>query len=169
MVLEASLLNTQHYKVRIKGKWSNHRNKVAPSPKPLCRIYWTGNLQVTFDYGRQQQPNLSARLIIRYTLQRSKTLSPPPKGMSWVWQLTASDGEAPFLKIWRVWSSYSLPLLPGTLWIVVVVSLKVPWMGEIDLFKLFVLDRNTWYPITVSKIKETTNKCKYRCTMCVIP
>ena len=37
--LDATLLNTQHYKVRIKGKWSNPGNKVAPSPTPRCSSY----------------------------------------------------------------------------------------------------------------------------------
>ena len=32
MVLDASLLNTKHYKVWIKGKWSNPGNGVAPFP-----------------------------------------------------------------------------------------------------------------------------------------
>ena len=32
MVLAATLLNTQHYKVRIKVKWSNPGKRVAPSP-----------------------------------------------------------------------------------------------------------------------------------------
>ena len=31
MVLDAPLLNIQHYKVRIKGTWSNQRKGVAPS------------------------------------------------------------------------------------------------------------------------------------------
>ena len=39
MVLNATLLNTQHYKVGIKGKWSNTGNGLAPSPKPLCCNY----------------------------------------------------------------------------------------------------------------------------------
>ena len=36
MVLDASLLNTQHYKVRIKGKVEQSRKGVAPSPTPWC-------------------------------------------------------------------------------------------------------------------------------------
>ena len=36
MVLDASLFNTQHYKVRIKVKWSNPGKGVAPSPTPWC-------------------------------------------------------------------------------------------------------------------------------------
>ena len=38
-VLDASLLNTQYYKVRIKGKWSNPRKRVASSPTPRCSSY----------------------------------------------------------------------------------------------------------------------------------
>ena len=48
MVLDASLLNTQHYKVRIKGKVEPSREGVAPSP-----YYRKGSLRVTLDYGRQ--------------------------------------------------------------------------------------------------------------------
>ena len=53
MVLDASFLNTQHYKVRIKGKVEQSREGVAPSPTPWCSSYRKGNLRVTLDYGRQ--------------------------------------------------------------------------------------------------------------------
>ena len=53
MVLDASLLNTQHYKVRIKGKVNQSREGVAPSPTPWCSSYRKGSLRVTLDYGRQ--------------------------------------------------------------------------------------------------------------------
>ena len=53
MVLDASLLNTQRYKVRIKGKVDQSREGVAPSPTPWCSIYRKGSLRVTLDYGRQ--------------------------------------------------------------------------------------------------------------------
>ncbi len=36
MLLDTSLLNTQHYKVCIKGKWSNLGKEVVPSPTPFC-------------------------------------------------------------------------------------------------------------------------------------
>ena len=39
MVLDATLLNTQHYKVRNKGKWSNLGKSVAPSPTTSCSSY----------------------------------------------------------------------------------------------------------------------------------
>ena len=53
MVLDASLLNTQHYKVRIKGKVEQSREGVAPSPTHWCSSYRKGSLRVTLDNGRQ--------------------------------------------------------------------------------------------------------------------
>ena len=53
MVLDASLLNTQHYKVRIKGKVEQSREGVVPSPTHCCSSYRKGSLRVTLDYGRQ--------------------------------------------------------------------------------------------------------------------
>ena len=53
MVLDASLLNTQHYKVRIKGKVEQSREGVAPPPTHCCSSYRKGSLRVTLDYGRQ--------------------------------------------------------------------------------------------------------------------
>ena len=52
-VLDASLLNTQHYKVRIKGKVKPSREGVAPSPTSWCSSYRKGSLRVTLDDGRQ--------------------------------------------------------------------------------------------------------------------
>ncbi len=53
MVLDASLLNTQHYKVRIKGKVDNPGKGVAPSLTPWCSSYRKWSRRVTLDYGRQ--------------------------------------------------------------------------------------------------------------------
>ena len=39
MVLDAALLNTQHYKVRIKGKWTNPGKGVTSSSTPRCHRY----------------------------------------------------------------------------------------------------------------------------------
>ena len=39
MELDSSLLNTQQYKVRIKGKVEKSREGVAPSPTPQCSSY----------------------------------------------------------------------------------------------------------------------------------
>ena len=53
MVLDASLLHTQHYKVRIKVKWSNPGKGVAPFLAPWCNSYRKGSLRVTLDSGRE--------------------------------------------------------------------------------------------------------------------
>ena len=45
MVLDASLVNTQHYKVRIKGKVEQSWEGVAPSPTPWCSSYRKGSLR----------------------------------------------------------------------------------------------------------------------------
>ena len=49
MVLYFTLLNTQYYKVKIKGKVEQSRNGVVSSPIPQCSSYWNGSLWVTFD------------------------------------------------------------------------------------------------------------------------
>ena len=39
MVLDVTLLNTQHHKVSIKGKVEQSREGVAPCPTPWCSSY----------------------------------------------------------------------------------------------------------------------------------
>ena len=39
MVLDATLVSTQYYKARIKVKWSNPGNGLAPSSTPRCSSY----------------------------------------------------------------------------------------------------------------------------------
>ena len=67
MVLDATLLNTQHYKVRV--KWRNPGKGVVPFPTPCCRSYQKGSLLDALDYGHQltydRQPYL---LIISFWL-----------------------------------------------------------------------------------------------------
>ena len=48
VVLDASLLNTQHYKVRIKDKWSTLRKVVALSLTPWCSSYWKGSIVLNY-------------------------------------------------------------------------------------------------------------------------
>ena len=53
MVLDASLLNTQHYKVSIKGKVEQSRER-SSAPLHLGVVsYRKGSLRVILDYGRQ--------------------------------------------------------------------------------------------------------------------
>ena len=61
IVLDASLLNTQHYKLRIKGKWSNPGESVAPFPTPKCSSNLKKSLWVALDFDR-----LTFFLITKY-------------------------------------------------------------------------------------------------------
>ena len=53
MVDDAALLNTQHYKVCIKGKVEQSSVKVAIPPSLRCSSYWKRNLRVPVDHSRQ--------------------------------------------------------------------------------------------------------------------
>ena len=44
------------------------------------------------------------------------------------------DGDAPALEIWGIWSTLSLPLLPGPLRPSVVVLDRIVSMGQIEPF-----------------------------------
>ena len=75
------------------------------------------------------------------------------------YDIKPSDGEASALKIWGMWSTSSLALLPGSLWPGVVVPDRVLSMGQIEQtvckqmtdVKLWLLYRNTWNHLTVCK------------------
>ena len=47
MILDTSLLNTQHYRVLSRVKWSNPGKAVAPSLTPRCCSYWKRSLLLT--------------------------------------------------------------------------------------------------------------------------
>ena len=53
MILDATLLNIQHYKVHIKGKVEQSRKRSSASPTPWCSSYWKGSLLVALNYSRQ--------------------------------------------------------------------------------------------------------------------
>ena len=50
MVLDAALLSTQHYKVRIKSKVEQSREWSSTFPTLQCSSYWKGSLRVTLNY-----------------------------------------------------------------------------------------------------------------------
>ena len=51
MVLDTSLLNTQHYKVRFNGKYNIPVKGVALTPTTLYCSYWKESFRVAIDYG----------------------------------------------------------------------------------------------------------------------
>ena len=55
-----SLLNSQHYKLWNKSKWSHPEKRVVPSPTPQCSSYWKGALGCT----RLRSTNLTFTFIL---------------------------------------------------------------------------------------------------------
>ena len=53
MVLDAALLYIKHYKVRIKGKVEQSRERSTALSYTLCSSYQKGSLRVALDYGCQ--------------------------------------------------------------------------------------------------------------------
>ena len=68
-----------------------------------------------------------------------------------------SDGEAPVLELWRMWNTPSFPLLPGLLIPGVVVPVRVPSMGQIEIFNHLLYLKH----LTVCKKKMTDVKLNY--------
>ena len=70
-----------------------------------------------------------------WSLQKGKTAH--LQQAFWIWP-KLSDSEAPVLKLWRMWSTPSLPLLLVQLWPRVVVPTRVPSMGQIEICNNFL-------------------------------
>ena len=75
------------------------------------------------------------------------------------YEIKPTDGENPALRIWRMWSTPLLPLLPGSLWPRVLAPDGVLSMGQTEQtvckqmtdVKLWLLYSNTWNHLTVYK------------------
>ena len=53
MVLDTAVLNNEQYKVYIKGKVEQSKERSNASPTPRCSSYWKGSLLVALNYSRQ--------------------------------------------------------------------------------------------------------------------
>ena len=150
MVLDASLLNIQHYKVWIKGKIEQSREGVAPSPTPWCSSYRKVSLRVTLDYGRQLYFYLYIYIYIYMLCLNSSEVIPLYQAVystvDWsckVHQLhLCKGGRSPKMSVLDMILNnlmvrlLSLPLLPGLLWPGVVDLDWVPSMGQIEQFDI---------------------------------
>ena len=83
-------------------------------------------------------PNISFNLVGRefriLWLHLCREVRPlHPQWVSW-YDTKPSDGETSVLEPWEMWRNPSLPLLPCSPWPRVIVSDRVPSMGQIELF-----------------------------------
>ena len=56
-----------------------------------------------------------------------------------------SDGEAPGLELWGMWTTPSLPLVPSPPWTGMLVPDRVPCMGQIKLFGYLTVYKQMTY------------------------
>ena len=73
----------------------------------------------------------------RLRLNRERVLTPHNK---FAWRdIKRSGGQAPIQELMRIWSTPSLPFFLGPLWPGVVVPVRVPSMGCIEIFNHFFI------------------------------
>ena len=118
MVLDATLLNTQHYKVKIKGKVEQSWERSGDLPLHLG--------VVAIEKGAFRSPLTTVANFTLYCLvgwgcrihwlHLCRGVNPPPHECPG-YDTKQSDGEVPaILEPWLMRSTTSLPLLPGPLW-----------------------------------------------------
>ena len=84
VILDVSLLNTQHYKIWIKGKWSNPGNGVESFPTPWYSSYWKGSLWVILDFSRLTIYNVNLYFLVIYNSRDFKHINNTNKNIhSW--------------------------------------------------------------------------------------
>ena len=104
MVLDAALLNTQHYNVRIKDKVEQSKEWSSAPPPHQCCSYWKATTVANFTYLLPQ----SARAVERTDCFSAEGYdTPPPNECPW-YDTKQSDGEIPvMLELWERWSTPS--------------------------------------------------------------
>ena len=61
-----------------------------------------------------------------------------------------------------------MPLLPGPLWPAAIVPVTASSVGQMNVWKLLILDRNTWYHITVCNFFVLNRNTWNHVTVCKI-
>ena len=80
----------------------------------------------------------SAGAVRLCRLHLRKGVRNPPYVCFRYYTKTASDGEAPVLKLWKTWTVPSLPLFPGPHETRIVVPIIISSIGQIEIFNTFL-------------------------------
>ena len=80
-----------------------------------------------------------------------------------------SDSVTRVLKSWSVWSTLSFPFLASQLWFGLVVPVRIPSMGRIDLSKDYSYSRGPCAKKKTLLKKQLHKKYKYKHTINEIP
>ena len=136
MVLDASLFNTWHYKVRIKSKWSN--TGCCPLLLLCIVAIEKGDFGSSLTTLSQWPSQLELLNTLTASLQRGKSL---PCNDCPGYDSKQSDGEVPVML--EFWVMQSTPLLPSHLGLLrpgVVAPDRVLSVGQIELNCMFMLN-----------------------------
>ena len=106
-----------------------------------CRSSWRGSFLITFLLSKLMSATQKHSLVgygcrIR-RLHLCREVSTHSNECS-EYDTKQSDGQAPVLELWRMWSTPSLPLFSGPLWPGVVALVCVLSMDQIELFNLLL-------------------------------
>ena len=72
MVLDTSLVNTQHYKVRIKGKVEQSGGRSSALPLPKCSSYWKGSHDGSIYYNKyKSSPAILIQIDYKKTAKKT--------------------------------------------------------------------------------------------------
>ena len=100
-----------------------------------CPLNWVENL-TTGSSLDNWTPNPACGLFYTPTVSLQRGETPPPNKCPES-DTKQSDHESPLmLDLWRMWSTPSLPLLPGPIWLGVLAFDRVLSMGQIELFDI---------------------------------
>ena len=104
--LDTSLLNTLHYKVHIKGKVEQSRERSSIPPKPQCSSYWKGNLWVVLNYSCYIAIMISITII-----QADSVISDMNAFISFYLQSFMTRGETQIIKAYANHTMLTHPYL----------------------------------------------------------
>ena len=96
VVHDFSLLNTQLYKLEIKGKVGSSRERSTLSPTPWSSSYWKGSLRVALDYCHQlyfiyaHTHTHTHMYICNYVLISELDQTTPPGFQTWSFTIRSS-------------------------------------------------------------------------------
>ena len=129
-VLDAFLFNTQHYKIRINGKWRNPEKEIAPSLTPRCSSYGKETLRVALDYSgptylthiyiyvcvcvcvcvceREREREREREKLLKSSRTAQEFIKFIKLGILFLWvSLSLSQTDSSFLIVWRLFSPSS--------------------------------------------------------------
>ena len=156
MVLDASLLNIQYYKVRIKGKWDNLRKGVAPSPRVVGQLL----ICIRPEVEKVLRINPNRFRGIRWTKNNNNRKNSGRYVTSWLLS-RKTDKETPFQILDEPVFHFSLSF--GKTWIHLSTLWGLSRLGSLTLVWQPVLEKGNWFETLLNNWPYVTSCLLQRC------